>query len=164
MMDVCKCCEKISLVPYAITELNDQGSYSSFRVCIDCIKHYTDFFDDEIKFDGMNVVHIETSEQLFEFITENKKDLLTCKCGITEVDLDNGSRLGCAECYETFEHKLVSILENYHGSSKHKGKMPASMQADLDFKLLKLKYAKALELEQYEMCQKLKEQIDKFSI
>jgi protein arginine kinase activator len=59
-------------------------------------------------------------------------------------------RLGCATCYEVFEEKLHSILEEIHQSKQHLGKVPRSFGEEP---------GKAAELTR--LHQRLKEAIDK---
>lgn len=37
-------------------------------------------------------------------------------------------RFGCAECYETFAKYVKPLLEGYHGSLIHKGKIPKNFE------------------------------------
>lgn len=46
------------------------------------------------------------------------------KCGMGWLDFRQTGRLGCSECYETFEKELQPIINQLHGSFEHKGKIP----------------------------------------
>lgn len=49
---------------------------------------------------------------------------LTCdSCGMTFEDFMNTGKLGCSNCYDTFESKIDPILKNIHGSNKHIGRL-----------------------------------------
>ena len=47
-------------------------------------------------------------------------------CGMTWEDFKTGGMLGCPNCYEDFEAKLIPLIERAHeGASQHVGKLPA---------------------------------------
>src|SRR2546428_12933 len=49
-------------------------------------------------------------------------DGLRCSaCGATLRDFRESGRLGCAQCYESFETHLRDLLRRLHGSSQHVG-------------------------------------------
>jgi len=43
-------------------------------------------------------------------------------CGTTRRDLDVDGRLGCADCYRTFEAEVLHALQEIHGAVQHIGK------------------------------------------
>ena len=58
---------------------------------------------------------------------KGKKDDLKCDgCGLTFEEFTHLGRFGCGECYRTFRSRLEGIMRKVHGSSLHKGKLPAS--------------------------------------
>jgi protein-arginine kinase activator protein McsA len=167
-LEKCPKCGVVCYLPYTVTDISSDGSHKTIKVCSHCVKEFTieDYQQSDFVFINCDVVHVQTSDELFALITNQQPlNVLACKCGTTENDLDRGSRLGCPECYKTFENKLKVIFKNYHGSNTHVGKIPknASIKSSEDqLKLLKLQYAKALELEEYEKCADLKKKIDQF--
>lgn len=58
---------------------------------------------------------------------------LACpQCGATLVDFRQTGRLGCAQCYVTFEAPLRDLLRRVHGNTQHQGeryRAPGSAQA-----------------------------------
>jgi protein arginine kinase activator len=55
-------------------------------------------------------------------------EALTCRrCGATLNDFRETGRLGCAECYLTFEGSLRELLRRLHGSSRHIGERYRAM-------------------------------------
>ena len=53
-------------------------------------------------------------------------ELLQCpRCGSSFNDLRETGKLGCAGCYEAFEEHIDLVLRRIHGSSEHRGKVPA---------------------------------------
>ena len=45
-------------------------------------------------------------------------------CGATFSDIAKSGKVGCAECYKTFESDLMPYLKRVHGSTKHVGVVP----------------------------------------
>ena len=55
--------------------------------------------------------------------TENT-DVRCPKCGISFDEITEFGKVGCAECYKTFNDKLTPMIQKLHGASIHKGKHP----------------------------------------
>jgi protein arginine kinase activator len=54
----------------------------------------------------------------------------TClRCGATFQDFRESGRLGCPDCYRTFEAPLRDLLRRLHGSTHHLGERYAERQA-----------------------------------
>ena len=48
-----------------------------------------------------------------------------CKnCGLSYAQFGKIGRLGCSECYQTFQKGVVPLLRKIHGSIQHRGKFP----------------------------------------
>jgi protein arginine kinase activator len=47
-------------------------------------------------------------------------------CGATFADFRESGRLGCAECWQTFEPALRHLVRRYHGSTVHHGRRHAA--------------------------------------
>ena len=45
-------------------------------------------------------------------------------CGASFSDIASTGKVGCAECYKTFNRELLPYLKRVHGSTKHSGKIP----------------------------------------
>lgn len=98
-------------------------------------------------------------------------------CGTTTNDIVQSGRLGCAECYVHFQAGVASIIARCQmGATHHVGKIPKKRQEDQEkrqaekeaaldkkeqIRNLKLKMAKAIEVENYEVAGVLKEKIEK---
>jgi protein arginine kinase activator len=76
------------------------------------------------------------------------------KCGYTQADLKKTGRLGCAECYATFDDGLEHMLRSMHKGIRHKGKTPKGFRntRELEAKTKKLEkeLEKAIKDERYE--------------
>ena len=59
---------------------------------------------------------------------------LTCpKCGMTLREFENEGRVGCIECYNTFNDNIVREMFKQQGNSEYAGRIPAQ-SADTDAK------------------------------
>jgi protein arginine kinase activator len=93
-------------------------------------------------------------------------DGLRCaSCGATLKDVRDSGRLGCAQCYQLFEHHLRDLLRRLHGSSQHAGERyvpPGGTDtADATAHLLDLraKLRRAVENENFELAAELRDRI-----
>ena len=175
----CAVCEKLTFTPYHITEIKENQSASIFDMCKKCGQKYIDNlpkrYDEFTPKDDIEMTHIQTPEETLHFMNgiplpskPNKKT--SCKCGTKQEEFELRGRIGCAECYDHFGEKIEQLIIKYHNANKHVGRRPKK-EMDWDsikdpvekLKLLKLHYAKALELEEYEKLANLKTKIDQIS-
>lgn len=88
-----------------------------------------------------------------------KPKMRVCKCGMTERDIMNTGKFGCAECYNVFR----DIADNYvntRGYLQHKGKAPikyAKSNSQID--LLKEQLAKAVSEQRFLDADRISKQI-----
>lgn len=168
----CFFCDKITVCPYHVTEIGANGSVESCSLCAKCWAQYTgNTADDSMaKPKPLDLSHIKTPEELLSFITglkEPSQQARTCSCGWSLEDFDRTGRFGCPKCYETYADKLEELVFPYHGASQHVGKRPkGQINRNLESdpvekqKLLKLRLAKAVELEEYEKAAEIKKELD----
>ena len=92
-------------------------------------------------------------------------DGLRCSaCGSTLRDFRDTGRLGCDECYVSFDVHLRDLLRRLHGSSQHVGErydVPGSEDTDPRSRLLELKaqLRRAVEGENFELAADLRDRI-----
>jgi protein arginine kinase activator len=93
-------------------------------------------------------------------------DALRCaSCGATLRDFRDSGRLGCAQCYQSFEDHLRDLLRRLHGSSQHVGEryvLPGARgETDSTSRLLDLrdKLRRAVESENFELAAELRDRI-----
>lgn len=162
-LNKCYLCEEIKTTPYHSTEIQRDKTVLELHMCKDCGDLYLEALLG--KKSKSNVFYIETPEQLLEYLTESKS-LPPCKCGLTEIELDKTGRMGCPECYDHFKNKVEILISYCQPASKHVGRVPDLIPVEdpknpiEKLRVLKLQYAKALELEEYEKLADLKRQID----
>lgn len=85
-------------------------------------------------------------------------------CGLSQDDFKKTGRLGCPQCYVTFETNLKSLLRRLHGNTQHVGKVylpPDPGRADQEERLagLRRKLDRAVEREDFERAAQLRDMI-----
>ena len=88
-------------------------------------------------------------------------------CGATLAEIAKSSRVGCAQCYETFHAQLKPTLQRIHGSLEHTGKTPedgnpqlrARREREQALAELREQIAQAVKDENYEQAAKLRDEI-----
>lgn len=86
-------------------------------------------------------------------------------CRLTYAQFAQAGRLGCSECYRTFERQLEPLLRRIHGSSVHAGKVPRSLGAQTRARRklsnLREELERAVRREDYERAAQLRDEIRK---
>ncbi len=80
-------------------------------------------------------------------------------CHMRAADFRKTSRLGCAQCYETFAGLLKPMLESMHRATAYAGKQPVREDVRSELKRLKTGLAKAIRAEAYEEAAGLRDRI-----
>lgn len=161
-MKISKCffCNKIRHLTYHITEIN-KGIAESYEMCKSCADAYLGNKETASKTLSLN--DVETWEQLLNFISDFGAESVSpdtkppCECGLTELEFETVGRFGCEKCYSHFKEKIEELVYPYHKANFHDGKKPKRYMKELlendiveKTKVLKLKLAKAIELEDFE--------------
>lgn len=56
---------------------------------------------------------------------EEESDVLRCAgCGATFESIARSGKVGCAQCYQTFSGRLLPLIQQIHGNTRHRGKVP----------------------------------------
>lgn len=150
------------------------------------IYHVTDIFGKEVvqmhlcQKCFLNQYSIATQENIANFIAaviKEKERIFAKKCSQCNSslgDINKSGRLGCPGCYDSFQEELLPVLQRCQGGNLvHIGKKPhdykiiEAKEEKLDIKerirLLKLKMANAIEVENYEIAGVLKKKIEELS-
>ncbi len=85
-------------------------------------------------------------------------------CGLSSANFREMGRLGCPQCYSTFEVHLRGLLRRIHGSTQHVGKIylppdPSTTEKEKRLKALRQKLHRAVSLEDFERAAELRDQI-----
>jgi len=93
-------------------------------------------------------------------------DLECPNCKLTFEGFVRQGRFGCGECYQAFRSRLETIMRKIHGSSIHKGKLPASGSHELvpikEEERLERELKKAIECEEFERAADLRDKLSSF--
>lgn len=168
-MTIKKCfqCNKFTHTPIHVTEISKDKSVYTYDLCKKCGNKLMD----AEKTEKIDLSHIKTPEQLLDFMAAGIQSMLPKEppkppcpgCGLTIEEFDTKGRFGCAKCYGHFTERMEQLVFPYHKANSHVGKIPKKYMSDLcnssveeKRKLLKLKMAKAIELEEYENAAQIK--------
>jgi protein arginine kinase activator len=83
-------------------------------------------------------------------------------CGATLDDFRETGRVGCAQCYKTFEVALRELLRRLHGSSRHFGERyrPAESETGVPTaRELREQLRVAVEAEDFELAAELRDRL-----
>jgi protein arginine kinase activator len=89
-------------------------------------------------------------------------DVKCARCGLTFADFRSGGRLGCPSDYDVFRKGIDPLLERIHGTTQHRGKVPAApARKSPRERLAELRgeLKKAVAAEAYERAARLRDQI-----
>ena len=90
-------------------------------------------------------------------------------CGATLRDFRETGRVGCADCYQSFDNPLRELLRRLHGSTNHTGKRysgvaagpPGVLAAPAGLRELREELRRAIEAEQFERAAELRDRLRK---
>jgi protein arginine kinase activator len=133
------------------------GQMTTVNLCESCSK--TKGVTDELGF-GLAEAFLSTGNTT----AVPRHDVLTCPaCGFTSAQLKKIGRMGCPQCYETFQDGLDQLLSSMHKGTRHMGKIPtrAIAESRKTASLEELKHAlqSAIAEERYEEAARIKTQI-----
>lgn len=98
-----------------------------------------------------------------QFEAPGKTEVKCSNCGLTYQDFRRIGRLGCSVCYETFRDSLGVLLKRIHGSTQHLGRAPTkvvtAVRKKTEIDTLRVKLARAIEMEEFEEAAKLRDTI-----
>ena len=84
-------------------------------------------------------------------------------CGWTAPLFQQTGRFGCDRCYEAFQPHLGDLVRRIHGSTEHRGKIPARVGGGLrrqqTLNALRAELSQAVEAEAFEEAARLRDQI-----
>lgn len=86
-------------------------------------------------------------------------------CGWSLRKLKKVGRMGCPECYKSFEVEIKTILQSIHKSTRHTGRTPKHLQQKLSLRdkleTLQAGIADAVDTEEYEKAAELRDELKK---
>lgn len=98
------------------------GRLTEFALCAECARQ----LGCGNLFAGLGFRISDVVRELFGEGT-SEEDTVRCPCcGSAFSDIVRSGRVGCAECYHTFENRLLPVIRQIHGSDIHRGKVPGA--------------------------------------
>ncbi len=74
---------------------------------------------------GSNSITGMLASMLGDMSTKTVKNQKRCSvCGATFSDIAHSGKMGCGECYKTFNDEILPYLKRVHGATRHVGKIP----------------------------------------
>jgi len=108
------------------------------------------------------------SNQIGSYIQPFQKVLKCEKCGMTIEEFQKTGKLGCSNCYTTFDEKLSPLIRRLQGSVEHNGKVPGRLSNNMSVtkEITKLKELlnRAVEREEYEKAAEIRDQIKSLEV
>ncbi|HBA60256.1 MAG TPA: hypothetical protein DCZ92_05475 [Elusimicrobia bacterium] len=100
-----------------------------------------------------------------DFLPAERKALRCGACGLTYAKFKQSGRLGCPDCYQSFEPQLTELMLRIHGSSSHTGRTysgpgappPSRAEAARRAATLKTAIQEAVKKEDFETAAKLRD-------
>lgn len=158
---LCESCNKRPATVHLTKILNDKKTEA--HLCEQCARQ-NEGMSFEQSFSINNFLtglldSIQDSAIKVDYIQTTKCD----KCGMTYGKFKQLGRLGCSQCYSTFQEKLGPLIKRVQGSESHMGKVPKKAGSDIrlkkEIKALKTKLEEAIRMEAFEEAVVLRDQI-----
>lgn len=137
------------------------GQMSEVHICESCAEEKGTEFKTYFNF-GDLLAGVPGLEGLIEGL--GKKTALVCKdCGMNYEEFGKSGRLGCAECYRSFQKPLAVVIKQVQRADFHVGKKPSRVAKEVrnvhDLRQLQEKLRKSIQLEQFEEAARLRDEI-----
>jgi protein arginine kinase activator len=158
-----KCNDNNAVIHF--TQVRD-GKVVSYNLCQDCAEKLG---MKGANFDSINQpafapeAKSEVLNELAQGAEPGKADVCPF-CGSTMDDIKSSGRLGCSQCYFTFENQVDVLLRRIQGSSFHVGRRTSKPESQtfndqMMVRELKKKLNDAVKREDYEKAAKLRDEI-----
>ncbi|RKD26407.1 Protein-arginine kinase activator protein McsA [Caminicella sporogenes DSM 14501] len=160
---LCQNCHEREATVHVTKIINNQKQ--EIHLCEQCAKKSDDInFDFDTTFTINNfLTGLLDSIHSSPFKVDYIKTTTCSKCGMSYGKFKQLGRLGCFECYKTFNEKLLPLIKRIHGSETHIGKIPkkAGSRIRLKHEIMSLKkqLQMAVEKEEFEKAAKLRDRI-----
>jgi protein arginine kinase activator len=84
-------------------------------------------------------------------------------CGFTGKEFKKRSRVGCANCYESFAEDVDPMLASMHRGDQHVGKVPAAERKGFELMRLEQEMASAVHVQDFETAARCRDRIREIS-
>lgn len=135
---------------------------SEIYLCEQCAKE-TGHINDNDGFSFENLIAGILNPEVKGLEKSPEKVLKCDNCGLTYEQFRREGKVGCAECYNTFEDKLSPLIKRIQGSSTHVGKIPKDkdryLRVKRNIKQLKEEMERVIEKENFERAAEIRDEI-----
>lgn len=164
---ICEKCKKREANIKLIKVVN--GKKESHMFCDKCINELGDIISENEKDEIDEFDFNKILDGLIDYLGKGKEkkelkiDAICKRCGTTYEEIKENRKVGCCQCYETFELGLIPMMYEYHKSSYHKGNknFPHITEGNKSLEYLKQELEEAIKFEEYEKASIIKNEIDK---
>ncbi len=106
---------------------NIDGKQTEEFLCEQCAQEKEEL---DFSFEPQFSLHKLFSSMLNQDLLGSRESMLASRsqcpeCGLSFAQFSQVGRLGCRECFNTFDENLKPLLRRIHASSEHNGKIPA---------------------------------------
>ena len=120
----CNICGKKKATVH-LTEIVDE-QMSEMHLCEDCAREKNVQMEQQFGLADLLAGLADFGKQ----VKDVEKIKIKCaNCALSYEDFRKFGRLGCSECYVSFREHLGNLLKKIHGSNRHLGKVPVTIQA-----------------------------------
>ena len=115
----CQVCNKKKATVH-LTEIVD-GQMTEMHICEDCAREKSTQMEQQFGLADLLAGLTDFNKN----VKGPQPEVIKCSsCGMSYNDFKKYGRLGCSECYSSFETQLAGLLKKIHGSTRHLGKSP----------------------------------------
>lgn len=159
---ICNICEKKEAIIHVHQIIGNKKR--NLNICERCAeKNGITNFDDNVE---VNIANLFSG--LFDEgnVFKNRKMNIMCNtCGTTYKEFNDTNKMGCNECYSTFNKLIRFKLKKLSHEKQYTGKLPESLASYkiffVDMEKLKSRLEEAVEMEDYEKAAVIKGKLDK---
>ncbi len=119
---LCNLCNKNQATVHLTEIIDDQ--MSELHLCDDCARKKSMQMEQQFGLSDLLAGLVDYGKQFGAGVEKGSKPVQCSACGLTYEDFRKIGRLGCSECYTSFEKYLEPLLKRIHGASLHIGKLP----------------------------------------
>ncbi|WP_066871126.1 UvrB/UvrC motif-containing protein [Clostridium mediterraneense] len=168
---ICEKCNKNEASVHLVRIAN--GKKEHLMLCEKCAIEMGDLIiESEVK-EGDDFDINKILNGLVDYMSEKEQDdilpsVINCdRCKTNFRDVKSSGRVGCSECYKSFEKTITDMIIKAQGSAEHIGRIALKMRGEIDensyeIKCLEEDLKDAIEFENYEVAAVIRDKIKKF--
>ena len=155
---VCNICGQSEATIHLTEIVNNQ--MVEVHLCETCAEQKGTDFKSHFDF---NKLLANLAELGAEFKPEHAAKLVCKDCGMSYEEFGRTGRLGCVNCYQSFEKLRLPLIKRVQRDAHHVGKVPAKAPAEakrtLELRELQERLRKSIQAETFEDAAKIRDQI-----